>query len=146
MKKLTGSKIQDLEKIIIANMKETGLVEHPHIYHGDLKNPNELITLAYKTAETYRNSQRPFDPFIQVFPLPEILMQSYSGIIEIKTEYHELSNTHRLHIKLEGSSVADAIEFKYNMLQIINNSLVRYITTNKKITLDDNKKGKRHKK
>jgi hypothetical protein len=144
MKKSSGSRIQDLERQVIEAMKETELVENPHIYHRNLDDPKEPLTLAYKTAEIYGRKDPRYNPFMQVFPLHEIVRQEFPGVIEIRPEYHEESSSHRIHIKIDDPNLKDATQFKYNILKIINDCLVRYLITSKKRTSDKNKKNKNH--
>ena len=128
MKTPLGTKIQGLEKILIENMKLTELVEHPHIYHGELKNPKEPLIISYKIAETYKKAGKIYDPFMKVFPLNEILEKNYPGVLQIKTKYDEQTKIHTLQLSLEHSLIEDALEFKYQVLLKINEEISKHLT------------------
>ncbi len=127
MKTSWGSKIQSLEKLIIDNLKGTELVEHPHIYHGDLRKKDEPLSLAYKVAEVYREAGEFFDPLIQVFPLLEILQSDYPGVFEIKTGYDKNTRVRTLQFRLVYCPLQDVMQFKYEVLLKINQRILEYL-------------------
>lgn len=127
MKISLGSKIQDLERLVIENLKATELVEHPHIYHGDLRKKDEPISLAYKVAEAYRSAGEYFDPLIGIFPLGGILTKEYPGVIEIKTTCDEATQIRTIKLRLEYSPRLEVMEFKHDVLLRINQAIITYL-------------------
>lgn len=130
----TGSKVQDLEKTIIANLKETELVEHPHFYHRNLRNPKEPLILSYKAVDVYRRELDSYDPLLDILQISKEIGDK-PGISEIKTEYNAQTGVHTLQVRLDQSSVSDALDFKYNLLLTMDNLIREYlIETGKKPT------------
>lgn len=127
MKTPLGTQIQDLEKLVIQNLKETDLVEHPHFYHRNLKDPKEPLTLCYKVAEIYTREIDSYDPLIELIPLEQALQTGLQGIPVIDTKYDEGTGVHTLNIGLDHTSDIDAMDFKYQVLLRINSSVSRYL-------------------
>ncbi len=121
-----GTKIQGLERTVIENLKETGLVEHPRFYHRDLKDPDEPVTLAYKVAEIYTQELDSFDPLIYLLPLEEEI-RNVAGVMTIQSQYDEQTGVHTLRIMLDKSSILDALQFKYELLLKINQRVEKYV-------------------
>lgn len=125
-----GARVQTLEKIIIANMKETGLVEHPHIYHGDLKNPREPISISYKSP--YEQSPEDIqkrgliDPFYDEMHLIDDI-RKYPGVLEYTDRYDENTGVHTMAFKLDHTARRDMLEFKFEFLRYINGKISSYI-------------------
>jgi len=123
-----GKRIQDLEKTVIINLKQAELAEHPHFYHGALKDPREPITLTYKVPEIYRQGgDEVYDPFFDNLPLQQILESSFPGVLEIKIDYDETAQQHRIQIKPESKFINDAFKFKYDVISRINDEILRYM-------------------
>lgn len=127
MKTPLGSRIQDLEKLVIRNLKETELVEHPHIYHGDLRKKDDPLSLSYKVAEVYRTQGEYYDPLIEIFPLIDILGKQYPGVIEIKTSYDEVTQVRTIKLRLEYCPISDIMQFKQDILSNINKTITKYL-------------------
>lgn len=141
-----GPKIQNLEKVIIANLKETELVEHPHFYHRNLRDMREPLSLCYKVAEVYRTQGDYYDPLIEIFPLMDILRKQYPGVLEIKTNYDEATQVRTLKMKLEFCPIDDIEQFKYDILLRINDALVQYLRQLGKTPVEKKKPNKEKKK
>lgn len=122
-----GSRIQDLERLVITSLKETELVEHPHIYHGDLRKKDDPLSLSYKAAEVYRAQEEYFDPLIEIFPLISILAKKYRGEVEIKTDYNEATQIRTIRMRLEHCPLIDVMQFKHDILLYINRAVSEYL-------------------
>ena len=144
MKIPIGSKIQELEKIIIEELKETELVDHPRFYMGNLKSSKEPIKLLYKVSDTYRSSDKDFDPLFEIFPIKEVLTKDYPGVLELNSYYEPNSEVRTMQFSLTNSNIDDITEFKYNFLLKFKDKIEDYLVmTGKK---NSKKKDKGYKK
>jgi len=127
MKTPIGTSIQGLERLLIENLKETELIEHPHIYHGDLRKKDEPISLSYKVAEVYRTQGEYYDPLFEIFPLIDILRKQYAGTIEIGTSCDEATRVRTIRLRLEYCPHPDVMQFKFEVLLDINRVISDYL-------------------
>lgn len=121
-----GSRIQNLEKAIMANLKETELVEHPHFYHRNLRDLKEPITLCYKVVDVYRQESDSYDPLFEILQLNQAL-ETAPGVLELKRRYDEQTGVHTIQVRLDESTVQDALNFKYDLLLAVNHLVGEYL-------------------
>jgi len=147
-----GKKIQDLERIIIINLKETELVEHPHFYHGDIRDSREPLTLSYKVGDSYKQDSS-YDPLSRTLPIEKQIGKT-SGVAYIQPDYDPQTGVHTIKISLNpGTTTNDALDIKYRLLLIIDDMIKEYLREYGKIPLDkvtllkndEKKKGKQKK-
>ncbi len=131
MKTPIGTRIQNLERLIVESLKETGLVDHPHIYHGDLKKIDGPISITYKVREVPKRHREDYDPFFDMLPIPDMLAESYPGVLEIESSRDEEKQIRILKFRLCHSQNKEALEFKYDVFLKIYERILLYLRQRK---------------